>query len=85
MKEGNIVARYCLPIEPYKEREQDFPTKYCWIAITKEYNKPSPPQGKKRIEADKLKEYNEIIDKRNKMFKQLDNNYYNCFNNPVDG
>ena len=84
MKEGNIVAHYCLPIEPYKERQQDFPTKYCWVAITKEYNKPNPHDGKKKIDASQLKEYNEMVCNRNKMFKQLDIGYYNCFNKPIE-
>lgn len=75
----------CLPIRPYKEKKDMFPTKYCWVEITKEYRKPEPPKGKKRVEAAKLKEYNEMMDNRSKMFKQLETGYYNCFNNPIDG
>lgn len=78
------MTYYCLPTEPYKEREQDFPTKYCWVAISKDYPKPIPPKGKKRIEADKLKEYNKMVNERNKMFAQLDTGYYNCFNRPTE-
>lgn len=75
----------CLPISPHKERVENFPTKYCWVEITKEYRKPEPEKGKKRVDSSKLKEYNEMIEKRTKMFKQLDTGYYNCFNNPIDG
>ena len=75
----------CLPTEPYKEKQQDFPTKYCWVEITKEYRKPEPPKGKKKIDSAELKTYNEMMEKRNKMFKQLETGYYNCYNNPIDG
>lgn len=75
----------CLPVEPYKERKEDFPTKYCWVKVTKEYRKPEPPKGKKKVDASELKTYNEMMEKRNIMFKQLDTGYYNCFNSPIDG
>lgn len=75
----------CLPTEPSKARKDEFPTKYQWVEITKEYRKPQPEKGKKRVDASILKEYNEMMDKRAKMFKQLETGYYNCFNNPIDG
>ena len=79
------MGYYCLPIEPYVAREQDFPTRKCWVEITKEYNKPSPTDGKTKLTKEQLKEYNDMISKRKEMFKRLEAGHYNCFNQPIEG
>jgi len=77
------MSCYCLPVKPYKE--QNFPSKYSWIGVIKEYKKPEPQKGEKKVNSYDIKEYNETTKKRSKMFKQLDTGYYNCFNSPVNG
>ena len=79
------MGYYCLPIEPSVARQQDFPTKLCWVLITKDYPKPSPRDGKKKLTKEQTDEYNQMISKRNKMVKTLESGHYNCFNSPING
>lgn len=77
------MALHCLTTEPYIDKQ--FPNSRKWVVITKDYPKPKPENGKKKVSKEKTTEYNEMMDKRAKMFEQLASGHYNCFNQATEG
>lgn len=41
------MSLYCLPTEPYIDKQ--FPDNRKWVIITKDYPKPTPETGKKKV------------------------------------
>lgn len=77
------MSLYCLPTEPYIDKQ--FPDNRKWVIVTKDYPKPTPETGKKKVTKEKTQQYNDMMAKREKMFKQLETGHYDCFNQATQG
>lgn len=80
------MTYYCLPeTKPYKASDEDWSDRYNYILIAKEYPKPTPINGNKKVTVKQKKEYNKIISDRVEMFKKLnESKEYQMYNRGID-
>lgn len=65
-------------------RRDKIPDDMKYLYVTKDYPYPSPRDGKKRITKEQIKDYNEAIKKREKMFSMLDSGEYDIGNGLIE-
>lgn len=71
------MAFYCINTKP---RQDKIPENMRYIFITKDYPKPTPKDGKKKCTKEQIKEYDEMMDKREAMFNMLGSGHYDIGN-----
>ena len=67
-----------------KPIQDDIPKKYRYLFITKDYPKPTPPEGKKKCTKEQLERYNDTLAKRKEMFNMLDSGTYDVGNSEIE-
>lgn len=75
------MAYYCIQSEPRRDK---IPEDMRYIFITKEYPKPTPKDGKKKCTKEQNKEYNDMMDRRKRMFDMLDSGHYDVGNAMIE-